>query len=159
MNRLRDFVIWFMYSHPKTILIVVVFVLLGITQLVTGCRSSSGPKGIVGGTEHERGMALAAARDAYTFLNRTGRYPNVQPYSGWTVRLNQVGQDHVFPGHSGHTYAVAYGSRAITYKRPMFGNMMFHEWKHILLNHYGYEAESARHDRPAFPEGNRVKRN
>lgn len=132
--------------------------LAAVMFLQTGCRSRS-PKGLHGGTDAERGMAKAALDDAYRFLHGTGHFPNVKPYDGWTLRLNPVGQDHVFPGHPGKTYAVAYGSHAVTFKRPMFGNMMFHEMKHILLERYGYSAESRSHDRRAFPEGDKVKRN
>jgi len=134
--------------------VTIVLLLLG-----SGCRSGGGSKGITGGTAQERGMALQASRDAYTFLHGTGHFPNVKPYSGWDLRLNPVGRDHVFPGHSNKTEAVAYGSRAITFKRPMFGNLMFHEMKHILLHRAGYVNESSSHDRRAFPEGNTVRRN
>lgn len=121
--------------------------------LLSGCASIRGDKkGIQGREAYAVDLAKEASVNAYEELKGYGA--PVRPYTGWKVSLVKVPQDRVWTGWP-NADAVTFGINRIEYKGRISGNLMHHEWKHILLHREGITG----HPRQYFPEGGTVHRN
>lgn len=143
-----------------TLLLLVAIILQGCS--LTGRKKQSG---LHGGTAAERQMVREELNNAYNHLKR--HYPNIQPYSGWTLKLDDEraagverhgGVLRYTEGGRRWVYAEAHGSRKIVYARPLHRSTAFHEAIHILMYKVPeYRAASRNHGRPAFRHGGTVR--
>jgi hypothetical protein len=140
----------------KKLHLLLVFVTLA---LFTGCRTSKGFDVKIKEGPDVKSMVYGAVNDRVPFLQQHG-FPNVKKPSGTfsvygtpsVKRPNRLrnGQQQGFLRDNIYAEANAFLMR---YGIPLADPTVLHELTHTLLNRFKYLAESAAHDRRAFPDG------